>query len=594
MVTSLRSRRLAAIGALISVPRKVNVYVLVMACPLLAASWPAESTTATTTVIYVNQSDAHADDSNPGTPSLPLETISGALELAANYNDHYSVPVRVIIRPGIYRESLRATGEDGVSSAPLTLQGAGDGVIVSGSDVWTGWVSSGGGIYTHPWPFDWGLASADDWPEHIVSYLDANPIIRRREMVFVEGAPLLQVMSLEEMETSENSFFVSEGEDQLSIHVPSDMDIASTLVEVAVRPSLLLVGSRQNVSIQNITFQHAANGVDEGAAVVIANSANVTMIDSRVIWNNGTGLGLFEAAGISIRDTVANHNGIGGFTGFRIDGLRVLDSEASYNGWRASRESDTSNLDRPIDTSFVDFAAGQKFFGLRHASFQGYRAVNNDAGGLWLDYDNSDVRIQDAVLSGNLTHGVMVEASQGPVWVLRSQICGNETGILLNSSSDVRVFGSVLEGNRLGQLVVFGGPRVVVEHDTGDQITVQTENGVVRGNRISVDEGQLAVSTYLEGDLWSTFIGTLNSGNNLYSSPKSREIFQLPGDRDVTLEEWKTETGVDAGSTFSPSNFDCPLSFEEPRSSPWNRWIITALVGLALGTFLLIRVGRRP
>jgi hypothetical protein len=576
-----------------SVPRTVNRYMLVMAFPLLAASWPAESTPTTTTEIYVNQSDAHADDSNPGTPSQPLETISRALELAANYNEH-SVPVRVIIRPGIYRESLRATGEDGVTSASLALQGAGDGVIVSGSDVWTGWVSSGGGIYTHPWPFDWGLASADDWPEHIVKYLDANPFIRRREMVFVEGVPLLQVMSLEEMATSESSFFVSEAEDQLSIHVPPDMDIASTLVEVAVRPSLLLVGSRPNVSIQNITFQHAANGADEGAAVVIANSANVVVIDSRVIWNNGTGLGLFEDAGISIRDTVANHNGIGGFTGFRIDGLRVLDSEASYNGWRASGESDTSNLDQPIDLSFIDFAAGQKFFGLRHASFQSYRAVNNDAGGLWLDYDNSDVRIQDSVLSGNLTQGVMIEASQGPVWLLRSQICGNETGILLNSSSDVRVFKSVLEGNRLGQLVVYGGARVVVEHDTGDQITVQAENGVVRGNRISVNEGQLAVNTYLEGDLWSTFIGTLNSGNNRYSSPKSREIFQLPGDRDVTLEEWKTETGVDTDSTFSLSNSDCPLSFEELKSSPWNRWIITALVGLALGTLLLIRVRRRP
>jgi hypothetical protein len=592
METPLRSRRVAAIATFTWVARTAGVFMLVMASPLLAASRPAGSSTANTIEIYVDQSDARADDSNPGTSSQPVETISSALELAAYYNEQ-SVPVRVITRPGIYRESLTVTGEDGATPAALTLQGSGDGVIVSGSDVWTGWVDAGEGIFSHPWPFDWGLASADDWPEHIVEYLDANPIIRRREMVFVEGTPLLQVMSLGDMATTENSFFVSEDEDQLSIHVPSDMDIASALVEVAVRPRLLLVGSRQNVSIQNIDFQHASNAVDEGSAVVIANSTEAHVSNSRFIWNNGTGLGLFQDAEVSIRDAEADHNGIGGFTGFQINDLRVLESEASFNGWRASRGAEMSDSDGPIDPNFIDFAAGQKFFGLRHAWFRNYHAIMNDTGGLWLDSDNVDVRVEDAVLSGNLTQGVMVEASQGPVWVLRSRICGNETGILLNSSSDVRVFDSVLAGNRLGQLSVLGGPRVVLEHDTGNQISVEAENVVVRGNQIAVNGDELAVSTYLEGDLWSRFIGTLKAGNNRYSSPKSGEIFQLPGDRDVTLEEWKTETGVDAGSTFSLSNSDCPLSFEESTSFSWNRWIIIALVGLAFGTLLLIRVARR-
>jgi hypothetical protein len=42
MVTSLRSRHLPVIGTLFSVPRTVNVYVLVIAFLLSAASWPAE------------------------------------------------------------------------------------------------------------------------------------------------------------------------------------------------------------------------------------------------------------------------------------------------------------------------------------------------------------------------------------------------------------------------------------------------------------------------------------------------------------------------------------------------------------------------
>jgi hypothetical protein len=577
------NRRLLSIASLL----------LITALAVSMGSRPAESATVGTQVIYVDQSDPHANDSNPGTASRPLETIGRAVEVAASYNAR-SVPVRVIVRAGIYRESVQLIPDEKTTSAPLTIEGKGSGVVVSGSDVWADWIGGSDGIYSHPWPYQWGLASVEDWPEHVLAYLDANPVISRREMVFVDEAPLLQVMSLDETKTTENSFFVSEEADQLFINVPSETDMATTQVEVAVRPSLLLIGSRRNVSIENITFQHAPNGLDEGAAVVVANSANVSVISSRFIWNNGSGLGLFEDTGVSIRDTEASHNGLSGFTGFRVRDLLVLDSEASFNGWRGSRGWNRDNHDGPIDLNFIDFATGQKFFGLRHASFQNYRAVGNLTGGLWLDYDNSDVHIENAVLKGNLTHGLMVEASQGPVSVERSQICGNETGILVNSSSNARVVGNVIAGNLLGQFVVVSGRRAVLEHDTGDQITVQAENWVVRGNQIAVNDGQLAISTYFDGDLWSAYIETLDSGDNRYSSPRSREVFQLPGGRNVTLEEWKAETGTDAGSTFSLGESDCPTPVANSKASPLTPglWVAAALAGLGLLALGILRLRR--
>ena len=567
---------------------------LIAALALLPSSKWEESAKTNAQIIYVDQSNALADDTNPGTASRPLETIAGAIEIASGYNDQ-SIPVRLIIRAGIYRESLQLIADDTTTSAPLSIEGEGSGVIVSGSDIWTDWVGGSDGTYYHPWPYKWGLGSVADWPEHVLTYLDDNPIISRREMVFVDGVPLLQVMSLEEMTSAENSFFVSEDTEQLFVNVPSDTDMAMTTVEVAVRPTLLLVGSRHNVSIRNLTFQHAPNGIDDSAAVVIANSADVSVIDSRFIWNNGSGLGLFEDVGITIRQSEANRNGISGLAGYRVRNLNVVDTEASFNGWRGSRGWSTDNHDEPIDLNFIDFATGQKFFRLRHASFHNYRAIGNLTGGLWLDYDNSDVTIHNAVLKGNLTHGLMVEASQGPVWVERSQICGNETGILVNSSSNVHVVANSLAGNLLGQLVVLGGPRSVLERDSGKRIDVQNESLVIQRNQVAADDGQAAVSTYIDGDLWAAYTDSVDSNHNLYSSPTSREVFQLPGRRRVTLNQWKTETGTDLDSTFSFRQPECSIPLDEVNVSPsvFRPWIVVIALGLGAVIAWIIRSASR-
>lgn len=591
-------RRTTAIRRLPS----TGLVVLIMASAILLCASPRGSATEGTQVIYVDQASPEANDSNPGTSSQPLETIPRALFIAGTYNTR-SIPVQIIIRPGVYRESAQLSAVENTTSAPITLAGAGPGVVVSGSEIWHNWVGGADGIYSHPWPYDWGFAPASpDWPEYVHAYLDANPVIRRHEMIFVNGIPLLQVLSADEMRIIENSFFVSEEADQVFINVPSDMDIATAQVEVAIRPNLLVVEARQNVSIENITFQHAASPL-LGAAVRISGSENVSVIDSRFVANNTRGLGLSESANVMIRGSAANSNGVSGLTGFRISDLRVLDTEASYNGWRAARGWDTDNHESAVDLNLIDFAAGQKFFGLRRATFRNYRAVENLTGGLWLDYDNSDVTLEHLTLRGNLTHGLFLEASQGPISVQSSQICGNETGILVGNASDVHVTGNVLAGNKLGQLFLVGanGPRSVVAHDTGEQLSIQTEDWVVQRNEIAVDDGDLALGTILDGDLWFAFVQSLTSEDNRYSSPRSRDVFQFPGGRNVSLGQWKAETGKDAGSTFTLGRSDCPMPLrggvgaaDDPEAAPLTiaLWVATALGGFGLLALWIVRLRR--
>ena len=517
-------------------------------------------------VIRVDGTDPGARDENPGSVEAPVRTIGRAIELADGYNAK-SIPVRIVIGRGTYRESLVLFGNSATTSAPLTLEG--HDVTISGSDLWTGWAGGDRGIYAHPWPYTWGLAELPDgWDGYAADYLARNPVIRRSEMMFLGGKALQQVTAMQEMEASENSFLVDEGSGQIFIHVAEGTDLGNTPVEVAIRPSLLQVGSRENVTISGLTFEHASSSI-QGAAVSIASSSKVQLVGSRFIWNSWAGLNLYQDEEVEIKGVVASHNGVSGMTGSRIRGLLVEDSEASYNNWRGASGWNVDDHKLAIDANFIDFATGQKFFNLRDATFDNYRAIGNLTGGLWLDYDNADVTLRGITLRDNLTHGLMLEASQGPISITDSTICGNETGIISNNASAVRVESNLISGNLLGQVFLAGGDgeRPVTEFDTGTQIGVASENWVFHRNRFGTGAGSLAFGTYLnEG--WSAYVESMQSDHNEYTNPSSDEIFGVRGGQTVALAQWQAMTGQDTGSTFSLTQPECTASAPQGAGSP--------------------------
>ena len=543
-------------------------------------------------MIYVDQRHEQAADDNPGTASLPLLTLGRAIAVASEANAA-STPVRIVVQPGVYRESIRIAPDERATPAPITIEGAADGVVVSGADVWDGWTHRDNGVYSHPWPYDLGLAAMPpEWPEPVRTYLEANPIIRRTEMVFVDGAPLRQVLSRPELEHAEGRFFVSEETDELSIHLADTTDLAGSIVEVSTRPSLMTVASRENITIRNIDFERAANAAGLAGAVAITDSRHVNLIDCGFTWNNGSGLSLHGGERITIRGIEANHNGVGGFTGYGVRELLVQDSEASFNGWRAASGWDVDDHSSVLDANFIDFAAGQKFFRLRDASFDRFRATNNLTGGLWLDYDNAGVSLEGLILEGNLTHGLFVEASQGPISLKASQVCHNETGILVGNAADVAVVQNVIAMNTLAQIFVAGeGERLVDVHDTGQSLSIGTRDWRIQGNRIDVVDGSVAVGTHLDDAAWLNFIQSLTSEANRYSSPATDEIFQFPGERTVTLSQWRSETGQDWRSTFVASDSGCPMPagviIREPARVR-SALIVVVLTALALGTAFVI------
>src|SRR5438477_5977877 len=143
-----------------------------------------------TAFIYVDA--ATGSDSNPGTQAQPLKTVQRAVGIAFNNNKN-NIGTRVTLNPGTYREKVIYNATSLNTSAPITFQAAQNGTaIITGSDLWTDWTASGS-VFTHSWTSLGGTCALPN------GWLNMWPIARRREMIFVNGTPLTQVISANQM-----------------------------------------------------------------------------------------------------------------------------------------------------------------------------------------------------------------------------------------------------------------------------------------------------------------------------------------------------------------------------------------------------------
>lgn len=511
---------------------------------------------------HVAQDHPRASDANQGTRKRPLETVGEALRRAEKKNLR-GIPARVTIHPGTYREELLLDADDrsGVSYAPLIVEAREPGeVTISGSDVWTkGWRAEGN-LWWRSWPYRWGHTEyPKDWENsYAAEHLRANPVIRRREMIFVNGRHLTQEISLASLRSRKDTFFVDETRGRVYVNVASDVSPNRDLVEVSTRPTLLHVHDRDDVTIRNLVFQHASSHL-ENKAVLFRNTSGVRVVGSNFRWNNWTGLAVEDSDDVTVVGSTANHNGNAGMTGLTVSGLNVIGSEMSFNGWRAALGIVRDQASMAVDNNLLDFAGGNKFFHLRDAFFDHLRAEGNKGSGLWLDYDNSEVVVSDSRFVDNWTQGLHIEASQGPIWVAKNAICGNETGILINNASDVSVISSTLSNNRLGQLWQAGvnEPRSVYNQYEDRWEKTESKNWTLRGNSIQSTGSQRGVGTYLT-TAWDSFVNTLTSDLNVWTYQGDPRVFQVGGGELLDLAGWRAHTRQDARSVSTEEQPRCP------------------------------------
>lgn len=487
-------------------PLALCLGVVIICATHSAAAQPSEDRTLR---LFVDQNDSRASDDNGGSRDAPFRTIQAALNSAAGSLARRGF-VRVQVGPGTYRESLTISGL-AHNTSRLTVEARVSGkTVISGSDVLDGWRNANG-MLIREWPYDWGeVPNPQGWPV-------LEPIVRRREMVIINGTVLEQTIDLTPL-SKPGTFIVHNG--MVAVYPPSHIDPQFAVLEVAVRPVLLKSqGPANNLTLRGLVFEHANTGAGYGAnAAVVLTGSNIILEHCKFNWSNWVGLSIANADHVTITNCTADHNGENGISMWRVSQLRAVDLSASNNNWRGAAGG------------FVGWDADAfKALSLHDAIFDTFHAVNNQAGGMWLDTDNADITIHNAIVNHNSTNGFFFEKSQGPIVVRNSTIARNhQSGIQGSYSTNVSLVDDLICGNESTQLRIAGkdGTQNIVDHWSGQHYQLSSTRWTIIDSRIIATSGdQQLLSTYLVNS-WPEFVDTLTSAHNLWAgkSPVSLSV----------------------------------------------------------------------
>ncbi len=508
-------------------------------------------------VLYVDTLDARASDANPGTADRPLKTIGKAAAMALD-PALGSKSAWVMIAPGVYRESVALQPNDARAAASITFQAKENGTaIIAGSDVWTGWRTQGTtNIYTHTWPYKWGMAP---YPAGWQGNVDLKPIVRHREMIFINGDPVTQVLSLADLK--EGTFFVAEQSSTVTLVPPAGVQIENATVEVATRSGIFSVDGAQNLTVRGLVFMHDNTPVG-GTAVTFTNCANTVVEDCKFLWNNWAGMTFQSAAphisqSMTARRNIANNNGGIGLAAARIKDILYEDNETSYNNWRGARGE-----------FYLWSNAGMKHLFIHGGIYRRHRAVGNQAPGCWFDTDCANIEIDQAFFCRNNGPGLFIEASQGPTYVKGCIICDNqsEAGIYTHGGSDVTLESNILYGNAETQIRAVKGVRPVKDWETNEALALIAERWTMRKNVIVGTDALPHLANIANG---SGFFSTFVSDENIWFSPKKSGAFVVD-EKSMDFSKWQSVSHHDANSQFidplfvSPENDDFRLRDTSP------------------------------
>ncbi len=500
--------------------------------------------------------DANAGaDTNPGTQTQPLQTLAAASNKALS-NNLKSLSTKIIVNPGIYRETLRLWSQTSQTSATIAFEAAQPGAaVVSGSDVYTNWYqgTSNPAIYTHSWTYDFGpCAAPTGWPANLPA------IVLRREMVFINGASLTQVLDIGQLRPG--TFFVDEVANVLQIWPAPGMnpDPNAATVEVATRPSTLSITGRTNTVLRGLVLRHAASCINAtGANIVSSNNALVDQVQA--VWNSWGGLGLHTSSNVTVQNTIGSFNGGLGLGAFQGKNIEFQNDEADYNNWRGAQGA------------IYDWGmGGLKFMLIHNGTFSQLYTYRNHAQGLWFDTDNRNITVTGAVSAENELANLQVELNYGPISIQDSTFCSGTLGLNLVNSSNISLQHNTFYNNGnyysyQGNIYLAGkaGGRSFTDWETGVYYNVISSNFTLLNNVLqNAGPNQRLFTTYQIGTDWTQFSTTFNANNNQWYDPAQPSPYTLGGGKKYNFTGWKTQTGQDLQSTWTllPSaTQSCPV-----------------------------------
>lgn len=561
--------------------------------PLQAARLPTAATGANvdeSRVVNTYYVSPNGSDDNSGSKETPFQTVGHAVQVALA-NKANNLGVKVVLADGTYREAVTVNAPaDGDTEAPLVIEATTPGkAVLSGSDEWRGGWSREGNTWAHEWLYKFGLSPSERYTSVSCTRL-CGPVVpelcRRRELVFVNGQALRQVLladeldgALEELSPYEvGAFCVDEAAEVIYVRLQdSKVDLNNVLVEVAVRPSTMLLQGLQNVVLRGLTFQHA-NGFqdDDVTSLRLLGCINFLVEDCAIHWNNNKrAVGITNDPGRdgTLRRVNASHNGVNGLHVTRQNNLLVEDCETSYNNFRgdwAKYYSGWVGVAFKVQNSAV-------------TTWRRHVAIGNAGRGMWWDTGNSDIIVEDSFMHGNLLTGLFIEHNPGPALARRCIITGTRLpteglrgkeqpgGLSVSTSADVTLESNISYDNEPSQFRVWG----TLERTDPLGNTNRPERQTYRHN-VFVGTSAEQLCYYLpgkepreDGQNFGFFYDSLLSDENLFFNPVRADVFlthlavdEAPEDRSTAiyrdLQDWQEYSGQDENSLFFNPRFANP------------------------------------
>ena len=544
-VSATFSAALATGAATIAPERAPRVAVATRATTVAAPKWAvaarrvAPAAKFPTVMVHVAVRSPEATDAGPGSAATPFRTIQHAIDVA-EANNGRGVATTVDVKPGVYREYLQFEPPSRQTAAPIIVQGPStNDAIVSAADVWTGWVRSANGLYTHPWPYQWGPAPIPaGWEDAGVT-----PIVQRRETLFVNGVLLRQVLSASALHSvAGGAFFVSEPSQTVYVKQPHGVSLAHALVEVGARARVLLEDGQNHVTIRRLRFKGATTAF--APAGILVGVSNVQLDRVTFGWNNWTGFEVDDGVNVTVSNSTFDHNGAMGISGQRNRNLVLLNDENSYNNWRGAWGG------------MRLWENGMKLSSTHGARITHFVAVGNQAPGMWLDTDNRNVTISNSKFEHNAIDGILLEANQGPVTLQSNVVCDNgRAGIFYGRTNSVSVVANHSFGNTTAQLLFSGSPlvRSVTDWQTGVTTDVRSEGWTIRNNTFGGSgTSQLLVGGWgVPAPAWTLMADTMHARDDTYIHDDTSRPFWIPGTNERgSIGNWIAASG-ETGSRFS-------------------------------------------
>ncbi len=537
--------------------------------------------------VFVYVDGTAGNDNNDGSKGSPFQTINKAL-LTAGANNQKGVGTQINVNPGIYREQL--TFQAPQTSLPFTLQATTSGtVFVSAADSLPGntWAVSsyGPSVYTN------SATSSYIFPACPVpsGFPPVPPIFSRREMVFVNGFRLNQVIFSNELQPS--TFWADAGgSNQIYIWPPAGTNMAEADVEVATAARSPLLGANgiNNFVIRGLTFEYD----NSCAGPRVTDGTNILIDSDQFLWNSSLGFGVFGGSGasenVTVQNSIANHNGAIGFAGNKVKYVLYQNDQSSYNGWRGA-------LGAYYEVGFD----GSYFFLYHNSNFNGYSSYYNESSGVHFDTDNASDQITGMQSSGNNLEGLAIEASEGPILVQNSTFCSNSPtalgksgNITINDSSSVTLTGNTAYNGGALQVAVLGGGRAGTNWEQPTVPLVRFNQNLTESNNNFIGTaGEVGFSIPYKNDpscsvpianMWQTFGSTFSSQSNTWgdtAATSSSYPFFTAGilGGTVPLSTWQSPppqgVGQDTNSQFVPGG-SAPQQCALPQPDIADFWLL--------------------